>query len=52
MKIKAIKKDAEWALREIEKYLPFQGFGTNLCECSADLVYYIGLVRKELRRKK
>lgn len=49
MKIKLIKKDAEWALKELEKHLPFSG--SNYCECSADLVYYIAQVRKELNRK-
>ena len=48
--MKKVKKDAEWALRQIEQQLPFEG--TNFCECSADLVYYIAQVRRELRRKK
>ena len=46
--MKKIKKDAEWALRQIEQHLPFEG--TNYCECSADLVYYIAQVRRELKR--
>jgi len=48
--MKKIKKDAEWVLQELEKHLPFEG--SNYCECSADVVYYITQIRKELRRKK
>ena len=48
--MKKVKKDAEWVLKEIEKHLPFEG--QNYCDCSADLVYYIQQVRRELRRKK
>lgn len=44
-----MKKDAEWALQELEKYLPLN---SQFCDCSADLVYYITQIRKELRRKK
>ena len=49
-KPKPKKYSAEWALQEIENHLPFEG--TNYCECSADLVYYIAQIRRELRRKK
>ena len=47
--MKKAKKDAEWALQELEQHLPFSG--SNYCECSADLVYYIGQIRNQLRRE-
>ena len=50
LKIKIDKQTAEWVLQELEKHLPFQG--SNYCECSADLVYYIEQIRKELKRGK
>lgn len=43
-------KDAEWALQELEKHLPLSN--EYPCECSADIVYYIAQIRKELKRGK
>lgn len=36
---------AHWALNQIEKCLPFS---SRNCDCSADIFYYLGQIRKKL----
>ena len=45
-----MKKDAKWVIKKIYDKLPFCSGRT--CDCSADLVYYLEQIEKELENGK